>query len=375
MNMKRYLSGLAILLILMMVLAACGGGNPSGGGGNATGSSQETGGTEAGNQTAQVFDLNFNIATSPTHPYVTELAQPWADYVREKTNGRVNVHLFPNVALGPHNQTFHDISAGVYDLGIIVAGLHTDTEMFPMSISDLPFGITDPYVAMEVMTKFKDKYMNDVFGKGATFLSVSATDTYQLVTKKPVEKMEDIKNMKINSNLQGVIDVLKQWGAVPVTIPNTDIYESLERGILDGAVYTGSGVVSFKFYEIAPYMTITDFAGASQIFVISTETFNRLPEDIQKMFLEDFGPRYASMLADLYVRLPQNAFDTFEKQVQAKNGRIIRLSDEEQNRVRAAGKSTWENWVNEANNRGYPGDEMMADFKAWLKEAGNEVPF
>lgn len=374
MKKRSTAAGLALLLSILLVLTACGGG-----GGNAN-QPAPGGESAAGNESApeadgKVYELNFNVATSPTHPYVTELTQPWADYVNEKTGGRVKVYLFPNVALGPHNKTYDDMSGGVYDLGIIVAGLMPDTPMFPMSIADLPFGINDPYVATEVMTKFQDKYMKDVFGKGVTFLSTSATDAYQLLSKEPIEKLDDVKNLKINSNLQGVIDVIKRWGAAPVTMPNTDIYEALERGIIDGAVYTGSGVSSFKFYEVAHYMTIMNFAGASQTLAISTAAFEKLPPDIQQMFIEDFGPRYAEMLADMYTRLAESSAATFEENVKDKGGRVIQLSDEETAKFQDAGKPYWDSWVEEANKRGYPGDEMMADFRAWLKEAGVEINF
>lgn len=372
MNKKWFAIGLVLLLGVVILLTACGGGNQSA---SNPGSGSSTNETETPSKPdGKVYDLNFNIATGPTHPFITELSEPWAEYVNEKTDGRVNIHLFPNVALGPLTKAYDDLSGGVYDFGMVIGGYLIDTPLYPMSIADLPFAIPNSHVATEVMTKFKEKYMNDVFGKGVTFLSTSSTDPYQLVSKKPVESLEDIKHMKINSSLPGVIEVLKQLEAVPVSQPNTEIYEGIQRGIVDGAIYTGTGSVSFKFYEVAPYMTMLDVATASQTLGMSTSTFESLPEDIQTMFLEDFGPRFAEKMAEMYDNLLEN--DGPNQYVQeAENGRLIELSGAELDGFRASAEPYWNSWVEEANKRGYPGDEMMADFKNWLKEAGAEVKF
>jgi TRAP-type C4-dicarboxylate transport system substrate-binding protein len=360
--------GLAIVLCFSLLLTACGGGSASTFG-------SETSTANGSGSDGEVYDLNFNISTNSTHPYITKLAQPWADYVEEKTGGRVKIHIYSNAALGQLSAAYDDMKGGVYDLGIIVAGLLTDTELYPMSIADLPFAINDPYVATEVMTKFEKKYMNDVFGKGITFLSTSSNDAYRLFSKKPVETVEDVKNMKIQTNLKGTIDVVKGLGAVPVSLPNTDIYESLQRGIIDGAIYTAIGGNSFKFYELAPFLTKVDFGSPSQTLGMNTAAFEKLPEDIQKMFIEDFGPRFAEKMAELYTSSSDKAVADFAEYVKKDGGRVITPSEEELKKFRAAAKPVWDDWVKMANDRGYPGDEMMKDFHNWLKEAGAEVTF
>jgi TRAP-type C4-dicarboxylate transport system substrate-binding protein len=374
MKKKWYAMSLSIVLCFLLILTACSG-NASKSASEGSVSESSTSGKSGSSSDGKVYDLNFNISAGATHPFVTELAQPWADYVEEKTEGRVKIHVYPSAALGALTAAYDDMNGGVYDLGMVVAGYFEDTDLYPMSIADLPFAINDPRVATEVMTKFEEKYMNDVFGKGITFLSTGSTDSYQLFSKKPVETVEDVKNMKINEAKQGRIEVLKQWGVVPVSLPNTDVYESLQRGIIDGAIYTAVGGNSFKFYELAPYMTKINIGASSQTLGMSTATFEKLPEDIQKMFIEDFGPRFAEKLAELYTGSSDKAVADFAEYVKKDGGRVITPSEEEMKKFRAAAKPVWDNWVKGANDRGYPGDEMMKDFQNWLKEAGAEVTF
>jgi TRAP-type transport system periplasmic protein len=351
---------LMILMVMTMVaLAACGQAEES----SSNGSSGD-----------KVYELNYNDLAPPTHPYTKEVAEPWAEFVEKETEGRVKIHVFPSSALGTPDTGYDDVSGGVFDVGLLYASSDTNEIMFPLSIGDLPFAIPNPDVAISVMNKFYDKFMKETF-QDAVWLGASSTDTSQLYSTTPIESIEDISNRKISNSLYSRNELIKKWGAVPVSLDNSELYESVERGIVDDVIYNTTGAIGFNLNEVAPNMTKLDIGVSSNGLFINGNMFNQLPEDLQQLFVEKLGPKHQQLMAELYMTQMENSIKEFENRVKDKGGKVITLDDEELNKFKEPAKKMWDDWVTEANKKGYPGDEMMEFFKQSLEEEGVVIPF
>jgi len=355
---------LTVLLIfsVLFLLTACG-----------TKESEEAG-QEPSNQPAKVYELNLNVTAGSVHPFTTQVAEPWAEMVEKETNGVVKVNVFPGAALGKLPTAFQDIKNGVYEAGVVPPGRNEETEIFPLTIGDIPFLIESPEIAEKVLTQFTNKFLQEAFVEG-TFLSISSTDSYQLYSKKPISTVGDIKNMKIaDAGSIERVSLLKELGAVPVSLDNTSLYESIEKGIVDGVVYTAVGANGFRFYEVSSYLTKMNLGGTNLMFMINTKFLNSLPEEIRKMFIEKFGPEYASLITKLYSQSSNEAIAEFAEKVKANGGEVITPSKEELIAFKAPVKRIMDEWVEKANKKGYPGQEMMDYYTGLLREEGTIVP-
>lgn len=322
----------------------------------------------------KVYELNLNVSAGPVHPFTKQVAEPWAEMVEKETNGVVKVNVHPSAALGQLSSAYEDIKAGVYEAGQVSPGRHADTDLFPLTIGDIPFLIESPAVAETVLTKFVDKYMKDVFVEG-TFMSISSTDSYQLFSKEPIRTVEDVKNLKIaDTGAAERISLFKQLGSAPASLSNTELYESIERGIVDGATYTAIGANGFKFEEIAPYMTQLNIGTTNLMFFMNTDFLDSLPEETRIMFTEKFGPAFSHMVTKLYTENAKNAIASYAEKVKAKGGEVITPSEEEIKAFKAPVKQLMAEWVQKADKRGYPGQEMMDYYTGLLKEQGVTVP-
>lgn len=364
--MKKVFLNFTIMMAIVL-LAACGG------------QSEETSSTESSsnggsNTDEKVFELNYNDLAPPTHPYTKEVAEPWAEFVNKETNGRVKVHVFPSSALGTPESGYDDVSGGVFDVGLLYASSDSNDILYPLTIGDLPFAIPNPDVAVNVMNKFYDKFMKDEL-KDAVWLGASSTDTSQLYSTDPVATVEDIKNRKISNSLFSRNELIKMWGAVPVSIDNSELYESVERGLVDDIVYNTTGAIGFNLNEVAHYMTKLDLGVSSNGFFINANIFNQFPEDLQQLFVDKLGPKHQELMANLYMTSMENSIAEFENRVKDKGGEVIIPEADELNKFKEPAKKMWDAWVAEANKRGYPGDEMMEYFKQLLAEEGVEIPF
>jgi TRAP-type transport system periplasmic protein len=355
MKIKKVLGAL-FLTSSLITLAACGG--------------VQSNTTEDG---SKVYEVNLNVSAAPTSPFNENVAKPWAEYVEKETDGVVKVNVFPSAALGSLSTALDDINAGVYEAGLVPPGLHVDTDLFPLTIADTPFLVNSPEVAQKVLTQFVDKFMKDTFVDG-TFMGISSTDPYQIYGTKPIKTVNDLEKQKLSDSVAGRLELFKELGAVPVSLANTELYESLERGVVDSVSYTAVGANGYKLDEVAPHMTKIDLAVSTLPFVINSNFLNSLPKKVKQQFIDDFGPKYSDLMTELYTTSAEESIKTFEAKAEEKGGGVYVPSDEEMEDFKAPVKKQMDAWVKEAEKRGFKGQEMMDYFVEILEAEGVKVP-
>ena len=164
-----------------------------------------------------------------------------------------------------------------------------------------------PFVSGDVyaMTAIQEQLMEKVPAFAAewtkhntVFLGAQAADSYHLVTKFPVTKLEDLKGKKllapgaIAARVQG-IGVTAVDAGLPV------FYNMLQTGVADGAVILITGVIPFKLHEVAPYITKVDLGAVfSGALAMNKKTWDGLPPHMKDLF-RTLGREYAKMCADL----------------------------------------------------------------------------
>ncbi|WP_165820887.1 TRAP transporter substrate-binding protein [Pueribacillus theae] len=362
--MKNYFSLKFLLMAsIIVILAACGN------------NSEKSASDSSSNQSKEVIELNYNNLATPTHPYTKEIVEPWIEYVDEVTDGRVKINQFPNAALGSPASGYDDISGGVFEIGLLYPATDSNDILFPLTIANLPFAIETPNISVSVMNKYFDKYMKDTFKDDVVWLGASSTDTAQLYSTDPIEKVEDLKHRKISSTFSVINSLIQNWEASPVNVSNTELYESVEKGMVDDVIYNTTGAIGFNLNEVTSHLIKLDLGTNNNGLFINANIFNKMPEDIQQLFIEKIGPKHQDLMAELYTKSMENSITEFENRVKDKGGSVIIPNEEELTKFKEPAKKVWDDWVKRANEKGYPGEEMMDYFKQLLKEEGSEVPF
>jgi TRAP-type C4-dicarboxylate transport system substrate-binding protein len=106
---------------------------------------------------------------------------------------------------------------------------------------------------------------------------------FYIMTRKPISKLEDVRGMKIRG-AGGLSDVfLGELGIALVTIPSAEVYEGLQRGIVDGAYRNTISLKQQKEYEVMKGILYPPvFASYGGVW-ISEEKWNTIPKDLQTM--------------------------------------------------------------------------------------------
>lgn len=349
---KNNFSLLLLLGVISIFLAACG---------------------NAEADSSKKYELNFNYSASASSDFTKQVVEPWIKSVEEKSDGRLKVNPYSGAALGGLGSGYADIEASVYETGFIIPGLHTDSDMFPLTIGDIPFLLRTPDLVPKVLNPFIEKYGMDI-SKEVTYLGVTSTDSYQLFGNSPLKSPADLKSQKVSDSVAGRINLLKNLGATPVSLSNADIYESLERGITDYASYTGVGAMGYKLDEVTDWMTKLDMTVTVMPFYINTAFLDSLPEDLRKLMVEDLGPEFNKLCTDMYTAMADKNIGVYEDAVKKHKGGVYVPTESEIQAWKMPIKDQMADWVKEANKRGYAGQEMMDYYVKLLEDAGVEVP-
>ncbi|MEN8872496.1 MAG: C4-dicarboxylate TRAP transporter substrate-binding protein [Pacificibacter sp.] len=163
-----------------------------------------------------------------------------------------------------------------------------------------PFAVGDVHALTEIGNELHANLpiMNEQWDKNnQRFLGAMADGSYHLITREPINSMEDLQGLKLLAG-GAVATWLDGTGATAVNGAFPEFYNSISTGIADGAVMTVNGMLPFKIHEVAPYITLVDMGGPiTGALTVNNDTWNSLPKDVQGV-LTELGGEYSTMVAD-----------------------------------------------------------------------------
>ena len=228
------------------------------------------------NADPETIELKLAHFMSSNHVQHTDVLEPFAEEVMEATDGRVRITIYPGGALGKPPEQYDAAVTGITEIAF---GLHGyTTGKFPLvSVMELPFmaesageGSTALWSLYEEFPEIQAEH------PGVKVLWLWTTEAGQLVTKKPVQELEDLKGMKLRCPSVAQKAMIEAWGATPVMMPVSELYDSLQKGVVDGTLMPLSGIYSFNLHEICNYVTIGDFYVSTLFVVMNLDSWNKI---------------------------------------------------------------------------------------------------
>ena len=134
---------------------------------------------------------------------------------------------------------------------------------------------------------------------GVKLLAYPTTTPCDLITKKPVRKVEDLKGMKIRSAGELNNLSIKALGAVPVNIPYSDVYSALQNGLVDGSITSMSDAGDHRLYEVAKYYTKLNMTALGVAYAMNPKTYDSLPDDLKTLVYKN-NRKFAQLMAGQY---------------------------------------------------------------------------
>lgn len=208
-----------------------------------------------------------------------------SDALAAKTNGELSFEIFAG-SLGGEQKLIDSISLGSLD---IYNGAYTGTREFDIFYA--PAFFRDPVHARAVISSEIGERASKALGEryGARLLGVGRLGGYNLMLRRPISSLSELKGLKLRApQIEGCIEGLKHFGAIPTPIPFNEVYLSLQQGIVDGVLTALSPAVAGKFYEVAKFVVEADFGLALDKQLISNNSWNALSPEVQQILAETF---------------------------------------------------------------------------------------
>lgn len=313
--MKKRIILVATFILILVLLTACG---------------QKTKETpDISNEKSGLDTYTFKISheSTPSGPlqiYCDALNK----YLKELSDGAYSLQIFSTGQLGDPIACVEQCQSGTLDM--VIGGYGNFSGMVGGYVGALGL----PYVLpsnMEDVSKFMAE------SKGVTMLADVVRDKKIEILSWPLEGADwwssnkaihapaDMKGVKFRVIMSSVgLATFKAYGANATPIPYSDLYSSLQLGVVEGQCNPLTSIKDMKFYEVQDYLIDCGSSYLVHCFGMNFERWNSLPAEGQKIFLEAI--RLAEEEYYPYLKAEEEEMMEFFK----KEGlTIIHLSNEE----------------------------------------------
>ncbi|MEH7246861.1 TRAP transporter substrate-binding protein DctP [Neobacillus niacini] len=352
--MKKKMKKLFIpfFILCMILLAACGKSE-----------------TSSSNGEEKTIKLKYASIVPETHDLYIYGAKVFMEKVEELGKGKVEIEFYPDGQLGSPADMINLANSGAADL-VELGPSYIPGKLVLGNVFQLPGALPDAEIGSKVIWDvFKDE---DSIIRKADFtdnklipLLGATLPLYQIVTteKKPLKDFKDLEGLKLRS-AGGAQDLMvKNLGAVPVSMDRSEVYTALERGTLDGGVFNLPSLEANKTIEVMKNLTTN--ANVTSFVVslgINEKKWSTMPEDV-KDILTQAGDAASKSLAESVTKSNekalQNAID--------KGYNPWTLSADELKELNEMVAPTWDQWVKDMKKLGFDGEAAIKEMEEALK--------
>ena len=276
---KRFLA-LLLAMLMALSLAAC---SKNGGSGNSS-----AGGDD------KVYRLSVSFHDS-AQALKTQYVQKWADTVNEASGGRLEIAVYPGGTLAGSAEVLDAVKQGTCDIGVCFSGFFAG--QFPLSdVITMPLAGFDNSVQStnvlwdlwESTPEMQAEYEN------FKVIMLYAGPNNIICTDTPVQTVDDLKGLKLRAPAGTATDMSTAWNASPMSISSSELYQSMEKGVLNGYIIDWTGVNAWSLYEVTKSYTELPFFTQTWSVLMNKDSYNKLPDDL-KTLIDEYSTREWSL--------------------------------------------------------------------------------
>lgn len=233
--------------------------------------------------------LTLRLANAYPESDIRDLsAQKFAELVKEKSDGKMNIEIFPSQLLGDWQNNIEGLKMGVYQ---IVIGAIDGYERWSdkANIDSIPYLFDDYEHFIRVWESPFGQQMKEEIGQEAdlVFLGNMYRGAREVFSVKPIYTVEDLQDLEMRvPPIEAYISVWDNLGTDvrPITLYNT--YSALEAGIVDAQENPISDSYNLGFGNVTDYLIKTDHVRNLDVFALNKDYFESLPKEYQDILIE-----------------------------------------------------------------------------------------
>jgi TRAP-type C4-dicarboxylate transport system substrate-binding protein len=278
------------------VLAACGNGDAD---------DDDSAGTGMGDPVT----LNLGHPFPAEHHIQVNLIEPFVEDVAEATDGTVTIEVHPAQALTGPADAYDNAAAGAIDIGWALHGYTPGR--FPLTdVVELPFLFESAGQATDALWDLYEEFpeLQDEYSD-AKVLALWTHDLGNLYTVGRQVTEPDLSGLALRAPGPIMTEAIEAMGGAGVGMPAPELYDSLDRGVIDGLMIGDTGVVSFALHEVVDHVTVGNFFVGAEFIVMNQGSWESLSQAQQEAIDGLIGRELSQVGAGSYDSLNQTAVD------------------------------------------------------------------
>jgi len=212
------------------------------------------------------------------------VAMKFAATVHESLKGRVEIKVSGSSQLGTDVQMLRGLKIGAPEMAVLSTVVDNAEPKF--GVFEMPYIIANRAHMKKVAEhpKVQSAIFEGLPAKGGMRVLGVWENGLRHVTSniRPIEKPEDLKGLKIRVPAGAWwVKLFKAYGASPSTIPTAELFKALQSNAVDSQEAPFPIIAAEKLQEVQKYLSLTGHAYSPALLLISEETWNKLPKDVQ----------------------------------------------------------------------------------------------
>ena len=294
-------------------------------------------------------EYRLSIVLAPPTPW-GQAAKLWSDMVKERTQGRINIKLYPGVSLiqGDQTREFSALRQGVIDMAV-GSTINWSPQVKELNLFSLPFLMPD-YAAIDALTQGSvGQKIFQRLEQGGVVPLAWGENGYREVTnsKRAIRSPEDLKGMKIRVVGSPIYsDIFSALGANPTQMSWADAQPALSSGAVDGQENPLFLFNVLKMQNVGQkFVTAWGYVADPLIFVVNKDIWNswtKADQDIVRQAALDAGKQEIAIARKGLTEADKPAF----KDIAAMGVNVTFLTPEERDVFVKATRPVYEKWKN-----------------------------
>jgi TRAP-type transport system periplasmic protein len=233
------------------------------------------------------FTMKIGFAT------MNDIQHQWANWYKEaleaRSQGRIEVKLFPRGQLGPIASQIEGVQLGTVEAFTTPADFFAGmdprfgTFSIPLLFKDAAHAekvLLDPAMNKEILALGADKNVQIV--------SVYTYAPAHYFGKQPLRRLDDFKGKKLRVNATAAERAkMRQFGASAVPMDLAEVVPGIQQGVIDGTMSATAVYVNLKFIDIAKVLTEVNDTMIVSVAAVSRPWLGKLPAELRQAVIEE----------------------------------------------------------------------------------------
>jgi TRAP-type C4-dicarboxylate transport system substrate-binding protein len=291
--------------------------------------------------------LKFSSSFMPPEP-PNVYANHTLDLVEKKTNGKVKIERFMAGALGGPTEQLGLARSGAVD----IISLHIDQYAQQLPLHQITNteqlvkgaqGLANATAILHELQETKPLFEAEQKKNNIKILHCYCNGPTGITARFPAKSLSDVKGKKVNVIAAFQRDVFKEVGWIPVNVQIPELYEALSRGVIDAIFMATAANVPLRWHEVGKvHLQIGVNTILSTPLAFNMDSWNRLPADVQKAFMEASWETAQWSVQQTEMNL-KNTYKAFEE----KGAKVVYISEKESVAFfKVLFKHSIRNWLN-----------------------------